>query len=479
MKKKTRSIPDKLCTVLLCTALSCAVCACGAGTDTPDASETDISQDNTTKTDTSGQTPDTAQDPAPDQSTGQNAENATDENNAAGADTETGTQDSDPETDTTVSVFPSHIQIKMQREEEDLTADDGTILCTTSYAYPVVSIEGNDDAAGKINADIHSRIDSFTANTEVKEWAKEGYEYNLEDGSEYPFLSYYDDMTFGVQRADSNVISFAITFYSFTGGAHGNYTTQGVNYNAKTGEQIAFADLSDDADAFHEDTLAFNQALAKTEAYQMRMFSEDMLAGVSLETVLYAEGAWYLSTSGLTFISDPYALGPYAAGTIEFIIPYTDLAGMGFNESYTYADRTAMKLLTGTANSFDLNGDGEKETILFGTETVAEEDDTYTTLLHLSIDDVDFTDQCNDVFQEVSTGYPMDQISLFDLNVDDGFTELVLLSGESEDDNFVYSSYFFRYTKDGRLLYLGMAKGDALDPLVTITELTREDTKGQ
>lgn len=468
MKKKTRTTSHMLCTVLLCTALSCAVCACGTETDTSDASRTDEVQDDADGN-TSDQSRDTDADTTADEDAEQNTTDSEDATKETGA--EAGHTDTDPETDTTVSIFPSRIQIAMQHSEEDLIADDGTVLCTTGYVYPVVSIEGNDDAAGKINEDIRSRVDSFLANTEVEEWSKEDYDYNIEDGSEYPFLSYYDNMTFGIQRADSNVISFTITFYSFTGGAHGNYTTSGVNYNAKTGDKISFSDLSDDADAFHEDTLAFNQALAKTEAYQMRMFSEDMLAGVSLETVLYAEDAWYLSTSGLTFISNPYALGPYVAGTIEFIIPYTDLADMGFSANYTYGDRTAMKLLTDTANSFDLNGDGTEETILLSTETVAADDDTYTTLLHLTIGDTDFSDQCNDVFREVSTGYPVDQLSVFDLNVDDNFTELVLLSGENKDENFVYNSYFFRYTTDGRLLYLGMTEGDALDPTVPVTAL--------
>lgn len=466
MKKRTIMTSNTLYTALLCAAIACATCACKAGTDA--SGTADAGQSSTPDTDISGQTQDIDQNTGSNQNTAQNTDSETD---TAEADSGTGTPDIDPETDTTVSVFPSHIRIEMQHEEEDLTADDGAVLCTTSYTYPVVSIEGNDDAAEKINADIRSRLDSFVADTEVEEWAKENYDYQTESEDEYPFLSYYDDMLFSIQRSDSNVISFTVTCYAFTGGAHGNYTTQGVNYNAKTGDVITFSDLSDDADAFHEDTLAFNQALAKTEAYQMRMFSEDMLNGVSLENVLYADDAWYLSSSGLTFISDPYALGPYAAGTIEFIIPYTDLADMGFSQNYTYADRTAMKLLTGTANSFDLNADGEEETILFSTETIAKEDDTYSTLLHLTIDDVDFSDQCNDVFQETSTGYPVDQISVFDLNVDDDYTELVLLSGESEDNNFVYSSYFFRYTKDKRLLYLGKAKGDALNPAVTITQI--------
>lgn len=472
MRKQRKTTFAPFCTFLLCTALSCTLCACGSGNGTPDAADSDTAQesaaDDTSRQPAQETGSEADMDAASAGSTGQAAEE-----NAGGTDTRP--EDAvpgDPETDTTVSIFPTPIRIEMKREENTLTAEDGTVYCTTSCAYPVIHLakEGN-VAIEKINADIRSRVDSFLADTEVEEWAKEGYDYSIQEESEYPFNGYYDDMTFGVERADDNVISFTVTYYTFTGGAHGNYTTQGINYNAKTGDPIAFSDLSDDAGAFHEDTLAYNQNLAKTEAYQMRMFSDDMLPDGSLESVLYTDDAWYLSVSGLTFISDPYALGPYAAGTIEFVIPYADLAGMGFHPGYAYADRVALRLFADTDTGFDLNGDGDKDTIRFSAETVANEDDTYTTTLHLVINDVDFSAQGDAVVKELLTGNFWSGLSLFDLNVDDDYTELAALSGESIDNNFIYHSYFFRYTKNGALLYLGKAEGDALDPTVNFTEL--------
>ena len=470
-KKKIETLPLKtLCPLLLCAVLTGSLCACGAA-----AAPSDPSTDSgTTQNDPAGEA-----DTQSEQSTATDADTISGKKDGSeakdnGPGTDTLTEDSpvvDPETDTTVSTFPSHIQIEMQSEKEDLTADDGTIYYTTSYVYPVISIEGNADAAEKVNADVRSRIDSFLANTEVEEWAKEGYEYHISEESEYPFLSYCSDLTFDVQRSDNSVISFTMTNYSFSGGAHGNYLTQGVNYDAKTGKLLTFADLSGDADAFHEDTLAYNQDLARTEVYQMRMFSEDMLSDGSLESVLYADDAWYLSTSGLTFISNPYALGPYAAGTIEFVIPYADLADMGFAAGYAYADRTVRELLNDADAAFDLNGDGAEDTILFSPETVVNEDESYSTISHLIINDVDFSDRDDDAAGQQLNGKIWSELALFDLNVEDDYTELVLLSGENIGDNYVYTSRFFRYTKDGRLLYLGKVTGNVLDPSVTFSAL--------
>lgn len=471
MKKKIETLPLKtLCPLLLCAVLTGSLCACGAA-----AAPSDPSTDSgTTQNDPAGEA-----DIQSEQSTRTDADTISGKKDGSeakdnGPGTDTLTEDSpvvDPETDTTVSTFPSHIQIEMQSEKEDLTADDGTIYYTTSYVYPVISIEGNADAAEKVNADVRSRIDSFLDNTEVEEWAKEGYEYHISEESEYPFLSYCSDLTFDVQRSDNSVISFTMTNYSFSGGAHGNYLTQGVNYDAKTGKLLTFADLSGDADAFHEDTLAYNQDLARTEVYQMRMFSEDMLSDGSLESVLYADDAWYLSTSGPTFISNPYALGPYAAGTIEFVIPYADLADMGFAAGYAYTDRTVRKLLNDADAAFDLNGDGTEDTILFSPETVVNEDESYSTISHLIINDVDFSGRDDDAAGQQLNEKIWSELALFDLNVEDDYTELVLLSGENIGDNYVYTSRFFRYTKDGRLLYLGKVTGNVLDPSVTFSAL--------
>ena len=44
------------------------------------------------------------------------------------------------------------------------------------------------------------------------------------------------------------------------------------------------------------------------------------------------------SPDGLVFISNPYELGPYVAGMIEFTIPYQDLENMGLNQEYWYTE---------------------------------------------------------------------------------------------------------------------------------------------
>ena len=447
-----------VCTLLLCAVLACTAC----GPDTGSTSGPDTPQD-------------TADDDGASQQ-GADSPSASEDNNSAGqaAESDTPADETDsgnPETDTSVTTYESNISIDMNMEEEQKTADDGTIYLVKTYTCPTVSIKGNDDAAEKINADIRSRIDSYMAGTDVLQWAKEGYEYHIEDMPASSFISYSEDLSFETKRADTNVISFTINYYSYTGGAHGNSDIRGVNYNARTGELISFSDLSEDSAAFHEDTLAYNQTLAKTEAYQDRLFSPESVTDGTLESVLYADDVWYLSTSGLVFMSAPYALGPYAAGTIEFIIPYTDLSGMGFKDSYAYKDRFIMKLQENETFHFDLNGDGQEDSILFHSEIAESTGESYGFLLHFTVNDTDFSQDGNDAVKEYLSDFSWGEFLLYDMNADDDYTELVVFSGENEADDYVYYSHFFRYTKDGSLLYLGRMKGDVSDPTVVISAL--------
>lgn len=240
---------------------------------------------------------------------------------------DTSTQDTaDPAQSVQVSII-------FETEETEETAEDGTVLYTSSCIYPVVTIEGNDAAANKINEDIQARVDAFHSDTTTLDYAREGFDFFVQDGNNgASFIQYANDLWFSAARSDNNVISFVQESYDFSGGAHGYTALSGLNYDTKTGEVISFQDLSDDPEKFHADTLAYNQMLAETDSYQERMFEPEMRG--DLEEVLYAENKWYLSPDGLIFISDPYSLGPYAAGTIEFVIPYAELEQMGLRDAF-------------------------------------------------------------------------------------------------------------------------------------------------
>lgn len=453
MKKTT------VCALIICTAL----CFCACGKNAAEAPDADTSENSGTN---KGQEIEGA---------GAGTE-AAGEAGSQGNDSETD-ENSGSETDTSVNSAKSSVSIDMKKEDNaKMTTDDGTVYYTISCSYPIVSIEGNDTAAEKINADISSRVESFYAGVYTEaEWAKEDFEYLLnDDDDDYTPYPYSSDLSFTVTRADDRVISFTGNYYEYMGGAHGLPATVGINYDAGTGELIAFTDLGDNPDTFRADTLAYNQDLARTEEYSMQLFSQDDITNGTLEDVLYADGSWYLSTSGLVFMSPPYALAPYAAGTLEFTIPYSELADMGFRESYAYTGRQIMKLWENNHYSTDLNGDGSEDSITYYDEWISHEDGSYEIWTHLVINEFDFAqDGTDDVREQLTSGNS--QLSLYDLDVDDSYVELAAVFTEyaqnEGDPNLVSTHYskLFRYTEDGSLIYLGQTDGDITDPSVSIS----------
>ena len=335
-----------------------------------------------------------------------------DRNAPDNADTTSGGQAETAEGGVTVTAEETPVTVTMQSETEEMSLDDGTLYYISEWSYPAVSIEGNDDAADRINEDIRAQVDAFTENMPYVDEAKE---YSAGVAYEY-------DLSYTVMRADENVISFAKDQYTFTGGAHGLDLTSGVSYSTKTGERIAFTDLSGNPDTFHADTLAYLQELAATDAYSERLFSVDDITNGTMESVLYADGNWYLSRAGLVFLSNPYDLGPYAGGLIEFTIPYEKLADMGWKDDYAYSGRRVQAYAERETAEADLDGDGTLDSVYFLNEykDSADGTDGLTTKSYLVIND---------------TGYPVyDSSAAVVMPLDGSETETTSADGADDTD---------------------------------------------
>lgn len=379
-------------------------------------------------------------------------------------DSQVSESDNNIKIDISVSAVSSSVTVNMETEEKKLTTEDGKTYLTLKCTYPVISIEGNGTAAENINADIRSNIDSFYVE-------KDYYEDLKSDAAHWNGGTNYNRTLFySVKRADDKVISFTVYEGEYTFGLHTQSFEIGVNYNTETGNQITFENLSDDPDAFHAATLAYNIELAATDAYEHRMFPQNSMTD-ALESVLYENDVWYLSTYGLSFMSNPYMLGSYVAGTIEFIIPYSALAEMGLKDMYTYTDRLIVKLpdIGSEEESIDLNNDGITDAVVSYYEfvNIDTENDTYTYRPHFTVNGTDFAlDGSDDVIEKLGN---IEAIYLYDLDINDNYVELVTSSWELGADGYCEYSNFFRYTENGSLVYLGRVKGDITDPTVSVT----------
>lgn len=368
----------------------------------------------------------------------------------------------------------AYAQITFETKEDNDVAEDGTLLYTSHCVYPVVTMEENEIAAEKINAEIQTKVDAFFADTSIRELAKEDYRMYQADealNSGYNFSGYEQDFDTIVTRNDSNVISFYMTSSYYIGGPHGNSYSSGVNFNAKTGESISFSVLGKNAEAFHADTLAYLKKIAASNTYQSIMWEDEGTLRHDLEKILYQDERWYLSTYGLVFFSNPYELGAFYAGNIEFTVPYADLYKMGLKEAYSYQENLTLKLQTEEILSFDLNGDGKKEEIQFYIDTPG----SANTSLHFIINGTDYATEHAGLSAQFSDNayiFCWTQCFLYDMGPDDDTTEIAFQMNYSNWGESVVVPYTFlyRYEKDGSLTYLGKTEGTVTDPALLLQD---------
>lgn len=353
----------------------------------------------------------------------------------------------------------SSVSLNFYTEEQSTKLEDDTVLCTKKCVYPMVKIEDNEIAADKINADIQERVDSFHTDNDVFDIAQWDYQDIYANDPDLHFSGYSDELIFTAARADSKVISFLVTSQYYAGGAHGMDTYTGLNYDTQTGELIDFADLSENENAFAANTLTFLQSIASTAVYQGIMWKDGI---DDLQAVLYQDDRWYLSTSGLVFFSNPYELGAFSAGKIEFTVPYSDLVEIGFKEKYDSKETLTIRLQTEEVCSYDLNGDGRKEEIQFFMDNMG----SINTDVHFIIDGTDYAVE----HQELSGQFSDDkylscwtECYLYDMDPTDDMTEIAFQM-DYIDDIITPYTFLYRYEGNGVLTCLGRIKGTITDP---------------
>lgn len=375
------------------------------------------------------------------------------------------------------AAFP--VSVTFEENTDEIKADDGTVIFTNSVQRPVVHIEDADEIAEKINADLETYYAAFsTDNNETLNLAREDYAASQgEDG--WDFLGYATDVSAKATRLDDSVISFQITLYDFTGGAHGNYGSACRNYSAKTGELLALDEIAEDSEAFHATALDYMINLADTPAYQGRLFGPP--SKTDLDDALFQTDHWIFTRSGISFLAAPYALGPYASGEIAFMLPYEKAYDLGLKEDYRYNGNfveeryyiyeydpeTFEPVVDGTPDYyFDLDGDGMEEGLAFYGQVV--DPATGESRYAFYIDGKDYGDVIKDSLPIMGdNGYLESTYALYHADAPNGgipaVAILLTLSGEEADSDgnpiSTPCSYIFSYTKEKGLNYLYWDEG--------------------
>ncbi|MCD8250060.1 MAG: DUF3298 and DUF4163 domain-containing protein [Lachnospiraceae bacterium] len=150
--------------------------------------------------------------------------------------------------------------------------------------------------------------------------------------TEWDADSYYYDAWREAElcRVDESVVSLTILSYAYIGGAHGNSGYTGVTFDAQSGEILTLSDILTDEDGFQD--AAQQWIVEKLAADHGDELFEDYEETVA--AMWEAEPDWYLDAEGITFIFDPYEVGPYAMGAAFVCCPYDEF-GAYMKETYS------------------------------------------------------------------------------------------------------------------------------------------------
>ena len=391
---------------------------------------------------------------------------------------ETATPTPAQEIDTTgskaASDLPEHVivSISSQKEEHYDPQNGDTLILTFSYETPAVYIEGRDDAAAAINEYIATVDETYYTGNDygvsgedglpsgvngMLEMATDNYSYAVENGQTDLPLEYVSSRTAKVARIDSRVLSMVYNTYTFTSGAHGNYFDTGYTFDTESGEYVTLDMLSSDREALAAFLADYMMKLYKADkdGYYSARVVEDIALTTQpdVETAIAAlvrDGSWYFDEDGMVIFSTVYELGPYAAGIVEFDIPYSDLNGH-IDDKWLPADVTSDGSLELKAQSDVADGSIEiidKVTVDENSEQLCLE--AVGTVYDVRLSAVDYSDRFYETAQLWACSYMSDCVLQLETLIPDGMPKLrvsymdasgqqkgLLLTQSGEDGSYI------------------------------------------
>ena len=121
-----------------------------------------------------------------------------------------------------------------------------------------------------------------------------------------------------------SLLTYTISRWSFTGGAHGMYGTECHTYLLSDGQELFLADL------FTEAQLADMEVLLRKKLYEeYETDSDDGLTeqGFFPEYIALTEN-FLIDSTGITFYYNPYDIGCYALGAVEVTFGNEELSAL-------------------------------------------------------------------------------------------------------------------------------------------------------
>ncbi len=203
----------------------------------------------------------------------------------------------------------------------EIKADDGTVLATYDYSYPVFECNEGDNA--EFVASINEIFKNNLLDPDI-EFESLSREY--EDSKSYGYWYGPYDYRYGfeIHTDAKGIISVTENWYIYTGGAHGNALRVSHNFDVVNGKELKLSDLLYGTD--EEITKAFTQEFLEIKD----AFFDDPSMVVPEEL---PKAQYYVDADGVTVYFQQYQVGSYAAGFVSATISDKEMLKFDFSDT--------------------------------------------------------------------------------------------------------------------------------------------------
>ena len=145
----------------------------------------------------------------------------------------------------------------------------------------------------------------------------------IEDISSSASLNWEKNLSMDIRHNENNIVSIKFEKYAYTGGAHGISMTEYAVCDLVKNKKLTLNDI------FKENAKVEIDNILDTKLRKLNgLNSEESLrdAGFFVDRVEWSDN-FFINNQGIGFFYNVYEIAPYASGTTELFIPFTEITG--------------------------------------------------------------------------------------------------------------------------------------------------------
>ena len=173
--------------------------------------------------------------------------------------------------------------------------------------------------------DLQTAAEKFTEDytTSYKNTMLPLYNQDRADTAKIAWYEYHYIIDATTQQGTANTISYLATIDYYEGGAHGINQLITFNFDIATGKVITLADVFAPG---YESQLKNSLLKALKSKTGLNSMNELKEAGYLYSMEMFASENFILNDETITFVYNPYEIAPYAVGSIELVITYSEVS---------------------------------------------------------------------------------------------------------------------------------------------------------